>query len=401
MDPAIMAALSLHEYSLGSIEKEDDSYRKMKMLEETIDDIDVKCRYLREDITNLRKELIHAKEDVKRITKGCRSVAQFIEMVEDDYAVVQMGESSSVYSAVLSTLNKDLLKSGCSVCVHPRSSAVVDILPPQADNDIKIMTEKPTVTYQDIGGLDVQKQELREAVELPLLHPEIFSQIGIDPPRGVLMYGPPGTGKTMLAKAVANATTANFIQVVASEFVQKWLGDGPRMVRDIFSKARENAPCIIFIDEIDAVALKRNDSSRGGDREVQRILMELLTQMDGFDQTTNVKVIMATNRPEMLDPALMRPGRLDRKVEFPLPDRRQKRLVFQACTAKMNLSEEVDLESFVNRPQKISCADIASICQEAGLQAIRHNRYVILTKDLEKAYKKVVKRADSEYEFYS
>ena len=225
------------------------------------------------------------------------------------------------------------------------------------------------------------------------------------------MYGPPGTGKTMLAKAVANATTANFIQVVASEFVQKWLGDGPRMVRDIFSKARENAPCIIFIDEvsfrrgddsyIDAVALKRNDSSRGGDREVQRILMELLTQMDGFDQTTNVKVIMATNRPEMLDPALMRPGRLDRKVEFPLPDRRQKRLVFQACTSKMNLSDEVDLESFVNRPQKISCADIASICQEAGLQAIRHNRYVILTKDLEKAYKKVVKRVDSEYEFYS
>ncbi|KNB45720.1 26S proteasome regulatory subunit YAVVQLGESSSVYSAVLRYWLSMILIYSTLNKDLMKSGCSVCVHPR [Blastocystis sp. subtype 4] len=381
------------------------------MLEEEIDSIDVTSRYLREDITNLRKELIHAKEDVKRITKGCRSVAQFIEMVEDNYAVVQLGESSSVYSAVLrywlsmiliySTLNKDLMKSGCSVCVHPRSSAVVDILPPQADNDIKVMTEKPSVTYQDIGGLDVQKQELREAVELPLLHPEIFSQIGIDPPRGVLMYGPPGTGKTMLAKAVANATTANFIQVVASEFVQKWLGDGPRMVRDIFSKARENAPCIIFIDEIDAVALKRNDSSRGGDREVQRILMELLTQMDGFDQTTNVKVIMATNRPEMLDPALMRPGRLDRKVEFPLPDRRQKRLVFQACTSKMNLSDEVDLESFVNRPQKISCADIASICQEAGLQAIRHNRYVILTKDLEKAYKKVVKRVDSEYEFYS
>ena len=149
------------------------------------------------------------------------------------------------------------------------------------------------------------------------------------------------------------------------------------------------------------MALKRNDSSRGGDREVQRILMELLTQMDGFDQTTNVKVIMATNRPEMLDPALMRPGRLDRKVEFPLPDRRQKRLVFQACTSKMNLSDEVDLESFVNRPQKISCADIASICQEAGLQAIRHNRYVILTKDLEKAYKKVVTRVDSEYEFYS
>ena len=153
--------------------------------------------------------------------------------------------------------------------------------------------------------------------------------------------------------------------------------------------------------QIDAVATKRSDTSGSGDREVQRILMELLTQMDGFDQTTNVKVIMATNRPEVLDPALMRPGRLDRKVEFPLPDRRQKRLVYQACTAKMNLSEEVDLESFVNRPQKVSCADIASICQEAGLQAIRRNRYVILTKDLEKAFKKVVKRQETEYEFYS
>ncbi|KAK8819770.1 hypothetical protein WA556_002757 [Blastocystis sp. ATCC 50177/Nand II] len=400
VDPAIASLLEMHNRLSSACEKETDPYRKVKSLEEEINSIDVSTRYLKDDIINLRKELVHAKEDVKRITKGCRNIAQFIEMVDDNYAIIQVGDSASMYAPVLATLNKDLLKPGCSVCIHPGSSAVVDILPPQADNDIKIMTEKPTVTYQDIGGLDVQKQELREAVELPLLHPEIFSQIGIDPPRGVLMYGPPGTGKTMLAKAVANATTANFIQVVASEFVQKWLGDGPRMVRDIFSKARENAPCIIFIDEIDAVALKRNDHG-SGDREVQRILMELLTQMDGFDQTTNVKVIMATNRPEMLDPALMRPGRLDRKVEFPLPDRRQKRLVFQACTAKMNLSEEVDLESFVNRPQKISCADIASICQEAGLQAIRRNRYVILTKDLEKAYKKVVKRADSEYDFYS
>ena len=184
------------------------------------------------------------------------------------------------------------------------------------------MTEKPDVTYQDIGGLDIQKQEIREAVELPLTNPELYEQIGIDPPRGVLLYGPPGTGKTMLAKAVANHTGASVIKVVGSEFVQKYLGEGPRMVRDVFRLARENAPSIVFIDEIDAIATKRFDAQTGADREVQRVLIELLNQMDGFDQSVNVKVIMATNRQDTLDPALLRPGRLDRKIEFPMPDRR-------------------------------------------------------------------------------
>ena len=262
------------------------------------------------------------------------------------------------------------------------------------------MTEKPDVTYADIGGLDIQKQEIREAIELPLTHPELYAQIGIDPPRGVLLYGPPGTGKTMLAKAVANQTNASIIRMVGSEFVQKYLGEGPRMVRDVFRMAKENAPSIVFIDEIDAIATKRYDANTGADREVQRILIELLQQMDGFDQTVNVKVIMATNRADTLDPALLRPGRLDRKIEFPLPDRRQKRLVFQALTSRMNLSEEVDLEDFVSRPEKISAADISSITQEAGMQAVRKNRYVILPKDFEKAYKKVVKKRDTEFDFY-
>merc|ERR1711991_174733 len=199
-----------------------------------------------------------------------------------------------------------------------------------------------------------------------------------DPPRGVLMYGPPGTGKTMLAKAVANNTDAAFISVVGSEFVQKYLGEGPRMVRDVFRLARENSPAIIFIDEVDAIGTKRFDSQTGADREVQRILLELLNQMDGFDQSTNVKVIMATNRQDTLDPALMRPGRLDRKIEFPNPDRRQKRLIFQVVTSTMNLSDEVDLEDYVSRPDKISGAQITSICQEAGMQAVRKNRFVIL-----------------------
>jgi len=193
---------------------------------------------------------------------------------------------------------------------------------------------------------------------------------------------------------------ATFIRVVGSEFVQKYLGEGPRMVRDVFRLAKENAPSIVFIDEIDAIATKRFDAQTGADREVQRILIELLNQMDGFEQTTHIKVIMATNRADTLDPALLRPGRLDRKIEFPLPDRRQKRLIFQTVTNKMNLGDEVDLEDYVSRPERVSAADISAICQEAGMQAVRHNRYVIIPKDFEKAYSKVAKKKENEFAFY-
>jgi 26S proteasome regulatory subunit T3 len=302
---------------------------------------------------------------------------------------------------MLSTLNRELLKPGASVALHRISHSLVEILPPEADSSIQLLSaeEKPNVSYSMIGGLDIQKQEIREAVELPLTHHELYHQIGIDPPRGVLLYGPPGTGKTLLAKAVAHHTSASFVRVVGSEFVQKYLGEGPRMVRDVFRLARENAPSIIFIDEIDAIATKRFDAQTGADREVQRILLELLNQMDGFDVTVNVKVIMATNRADTLDPALLRPGRLDRKIEFPLPDRRQKRLIFQVLTSKMNLSPEVDLEDYVSRPDKISGAQIHAICQEAGMQAVRKNRYVILSKDFEKAYKTHVKTGENELDY--
>lgn len=205
----------------------------------------------------------------------------------------------------------------------------------------------------------------------------------------------------MLAKAVANHTTASFIRVVGSEFVQKYLGEGPRMVRDLFRLAKQNAPSVIFIDEIDAIATKRFDAQTGADREVQRILLELLNQMDGFDETTNIKVIMATNRADTLDPALLRPGRLDRKIEFPLPDRRQKRLIFTTITAKMNLAEDVDLEEFIARPDKISNADINAICQEAGMHAVRENRYIAHARDFEKGYKASVRKNESQHEFYN
>merc|ERR1712113_351944 len=316
--------------------------------------------------------------------------------------IVGSTTGSNYYVRILSTLDRELLKPSASVALHKHSNALVDVLPPEADSSISMLQadEKPDISYSDIGGLDTQKQEVREAVELPLTHGEPYRQIGIDPPSGVLMYGPPGCGKTMLAKAVANNTDASFIRVVGSEFVQKYLGEGPRMVRDVFRLAKENSPAIIFIDEVDAIATKRFDAQTGADREVQRILLELLNQMDGFDQTTNVKVIMATNRQDTLDPALLRPGRLDRKIEFPLPDRRQKRLIFSTIPAKMNLSDEVDLEDYVARPDRISGADINAICQEAGMQAVRENRYIVLPKDFEKGYKNNIKKDETEHEFY-
>lgn len=396
-----MQGVTLADASTDEL-SDNDLYMELKRLQKKLEFLNIKTDYVKDEMKNLKREMIRAKEEVKRIKAVPLVIGQFNEMIDENHGIVTSTAGNTYFVRVLSTLDREQLKPNSSVALHRYSHSVVDILPPEADSTIQMMqmSEKPDVTYADIGGLDMQKQEMKEAVELPLTHFDLYKQIGIDPPRGVLMYGPPGTGKTMLAKAVANNTDAAFIRVVGSEFVQKYLGEGPRMVRDVFRLARENAPSIIFIDEIDAIGTKRFDSQTGADREVQRILLELLNQMDGFDQSTNVKVIMATNRQDTLDPALMRPGRLDRKIEFPLPDRRQKRLIFAACTSKMNLSDEVDLEDYVSRPEKISAAEISAICAEAGLQAVRKNRYVIIPKDFENGYTKHVKRSDTEYNFY-
>lgn len=380
----------------------DDLYRRLKQLESELEFHDIQEEYIKYEQKNLKRELSRAREEVKRIQSVPLVIGQFLEMIDSHTGIIGSTTGSSYHVRILSTIDRELLKPNASVALHRHSHALVDVLPPEADSSIQLLAanERPDVSYADIGGMDMQKQEIREAVELPLTHFGLYKQIGIDPPRGVLLYGPPGTGKTMLAKAVAHHTTAAFIRVVGSEFVQKYLGEGPRMVRDVFRLARENAPAIVFIDEVDSIATKRFDAQTGADREVQRILLELLTQMDGFEQTVNVKVIMATNRWDTLDPALLRPGRLDRKIEFPLPDRRQKRLIFQVLTSKMNLSDDVDLEDYVSRPDKISGAEIAAICQEAGMQAVRKNRYVILPKDFEKGYKTHVKKSDDSFEFY-
>jgi len=379
-----------------------DVYARMKAYQRQLEFLEIQEEYIKDEMQNLKRELVRAKEEIKRIQSVPLVIGQFLEIIDHNHGIVSSTTGSNYYVRILSTINRELLKPSSSVALHRHSNAVVDVLPPEADSSISLVAEneRPDVSYADIGGCDIQKQEIREAVELPLTHHDLYASIGIDPPRGVLLYGPPGTGKTMLAKAVAHHTTASFIRVVGSEFVQKYLGEGPRMVRDVFRLARENAPAIIFIDEVDAIATKRFDAQTGADREVQRILMELLTQMDGFDQSVNVKVIMCTNRADTLDPALLRPGRLDRKIEFPMPGRREKRLIFQVATAKMNLSDDVDLEDYVSRPEKISGAEIACIVQEAGMQAVRANRYVVMPKDFEKGYKSSTQKNDEEFEFY-
>lgn len=381
-----------------------DLWSRLKSLQEHLETLDRQESFIKDDQKSLRREFVRAQEEVKRIQSVPLVIGQFLEAIDQNTGIVGSTTGSNYVVRILSTLDRELLKPSSSVALHRHSNALVDILPPEADSSIQMLRadEKPDVTYADVGGLDMQKQEIREAVELPLQQMELYNQIGIDPPRGVLLYGPPGTGKTMLVKAVANSTTASFIRVVGSEFVQKYLGEGPRMVRDVFRMARENSPCIIFIDEVDAIATKRFDAQTGADREVQRILLELLNQMDGFDQTSNVKVIMATNRADTLDPALLRPGRLDRKIEFPsLKDRRQRRLIFTTVSSKMSLSPEVDLDTFILRPDAASGAQIAAIMQDAGLIAVRKSRYVILQSDIEEAYAKLHKAEEgSKYEFY-
>jgi 26S proteasome regulatory subunit T2 len=232
--------------------------------------------------------------------------------------------------------------------------------------------------------------QIKEAVELPMTHPELYEDIGIKPPKGVILYGPPGTGKTLLAKAVANQTSATFLRIVGSELIQKYLGDGPKLVREMFRLADEQAPSIVFIDEIDAVGTKRYDSTSGGEREIQRTMLELLNQLDGFDSRGDVKVLLATNRIETLDPALLRPGRIDRKIEFPMPDFTTKRRIFQIHTGKMSLSDDVNLDEFVMTKDDLSGADIKAICTESGLLALRERRMKITQTDFRKAKEKVM-----------
>ncbi|GHP04167.1 26S proteasome regulatory subunit 4 A [Pycnococcus provasolii] len=320
------------------------------------------------------------------------SVGTLEEIIDENHAIVSSSVGPEYYVSMMSFVDKTQLEPGCNVLLHNKVLSVVGILNDEADPMVSVMkVEKaPLESYADVGGLESQVQEIKEAVELPLTHPELYEEIGIKPPKGVILYGEPGTGKTLLAKAVANSTSATFLRVVGSELIQKYLGDGPKLVRELFRVADEMAPSIVFIDEIDAVGTKRYDSTSGGEREIQRTMLELLNQMDGFDSRGDVKVIMATNRIESLDPALLRPGRIDRKIEFPLPDQKTKRRIFGIHTGRMTLSDDVNLEEFVMSKDDLSGADIKAICTEAGLLALRERRMKVTQSDFKKAKEKVL-----------
>ena len=313
------------------------------------------------------------------------------EMINEEKAIVSLS-GEEFYVNILSIVDKEQLELGCNVLLRDNTHHVVGILADEADPLLNVMKvdKAPTETYGDVGGLEQQIREIKEAVELPLTHPELYEEIGIKPPKGVILYGEPGTGKTLLAKAVANETSATFFRVVGSELVQKYSGEGPKLVRELFRLANEHAPSIVFIDEIDSIGHKRIETSSGGHREVQRTMLELLNQLDGFDTNNEVKVILATNKIESLDPALIRPGRIDRKIHFPFPDIDTKRRIFQIHTSKMNLDEDVNLEEFILSKDELSGADIKAITTEAGLLALRDRRKTVSQQDFRKAKEKVL-----------
>jgi len=339
-----------------------------------------------------KEESEHAQ--VEDIRGNPLSVGTLEEIIDDTHCIVSSSMGPEYYVSIMSFVNRDLLETGCQVLLHNKVQAVVGILADDADPMVAVMkVEKaPLESYSDIGGLYDQIQEIKEAVEMPLTHPELYEELGIRPPKGVVLYGEPGTGKTLLAKAVANQTSASFLRVVGSELVQKYLGEGPKLVRELFRVADDLSPSIVFIDEIDAVGSKRHDSGSGGTREIQRTMLELLNQLDGFDERGDVKVIMATNKIESLDPALIRPGRIDRKIEFPLPDVKTKRNIFGIHTGKMALAEDVDLEVFVMSKDDLSGADIKAVCTEAGLLALRERRMRVCQEDFVKAKEKTLYR---------
>jgi len=319
----------------------------------------------------------------KIINAGTEDAKYMINVKQIAKFVVALGEKVSPTD----------IEEGMRVGVERQKYAIQLPLPPKIDPTVSLMQveEKPDVTYESIGGLSQELEQLREVVEIPLLHPERFVNLGIDPPKGVLLYGPPGTGKTLAARAVANRTDATFIRVIGSELVQKYVGEGARMVRELFEMARTKKACIIFFDEVDAIGGARFDDGAGGDNEVQRTMIEILNQLDGFDPRGNIKVLMATNRPDTLDPALTRPGRLDRKIEFGLPDLEGRAGIFKIHASQMNVAPGIRYELLARLCPNSTGADIRSVCTEAGMYAIRARRKTIQERDFLEAINKVIK----------
>ncbi len=370
--------------------------------EKTVDELMKKLRsiegeQLKTNISNRQMEgkIRELKGEINSFKKTPLILATVTEVFDDKQVGIQGAVGHEFLVTYPGSIDKTLLIPGARVALNQKNLTVVNVFPAKKDKNVAAMEidEKPKTTYADIGGLNPQITEVKETVELPIKNPEIFEEIGIDPPKGILLYGPPGTGKTLLAKAVANETNATFIKIVASEFVNKYLGEGSRIVRDVFELAKEKSPAIIFIDEIDAIGTKRVGSSEGADREVQRTLMQLLAELDGFESRGDVGIIGATNRPDILDEALLRPGRFDRTIEVPNPSNESRQKILEIHTEKMKIDTDIDFNKISEITEGFSGAELKAVCTEAGMFAIRSKRKRVITKDFLDAIDKIIDSA--------
>ena len=371
--------------------------RQMRDLQEQAQQLLTEKIYLENECAQMKKRTTRLEEEVRHLRSPPFIIGNVQDVIDDERAVVRSSNGTVFLVNRNRRIETNKLKPGARVALNQDSLSIIDVLHDAWDPLVAAaeIIDAPTVTYDDIGGLDEQVERLRDAIELPLKSPEEFLRFGIEPPRGALLCGPPGTGKTMLAKAVARSTEATFLGLVGSELAQKYIGEGGRLVRELFDLAREKAPSIIFIDEIDAIGAKRLDAATSGDREVQRTLMQLLAEMDGFEDVCDVKIIAATNRPELLDEALLRPGRFDRIIEIPLPDTDGRDAILGLHAGRMPKAKDVSLNRIVEMTEGFSGADIKALCVEAGMQAIKDERRRVRQNDFQRAIRIIKKNRGS------
>lgn len=368
-----------------------DTETYMRNLQRRIKSLELQKRNTETELVRLQRKNTELTKELDRLRSPPLITAVVEDVLVDNRVVVKSSSGPNYVVNVSHFVDIKDIVVGCRVAMNQRTLSIIEVLPFSRDQAVSSMeiVQKPNMTYKNIGGLCNQIEEIKETVELPLKNPKLFEQVGIEPPSGILLYGPPGNGKTLLAKAVATETESTFIKVVGSEFVRKFIGEGARIVREVFQLAREKTPSIIFIDEIDAIGSRRIDSEVSGDREVHRTMMQLLSEMDGFDPAGNVKLLAATNRPDILDPALLRPGRFDRLIEVPLPNVEGRLQILKIHTESMNIKGMI-LKDIAERAENSSGADLKAICTEAGMFAIRDDRNYVKEEDFLDACNKVL-----------